>query len=495
MRAFLTLILFFSVAATHTSHIDLEKRTHSSTGPNVILVIADQMRGDALGVMGHPLVKSPNIDRLASRGVLFTHYFVNNPVCVPSRMSMFSGKYPHEHGALSNKGSLTGQRHVRLSSPDSTLLGYFTSRGYRLGWFGKDNHTYRRSVLDSLLDGNTSRRREAFRAYANHTPPHWYGASPWPNEQLYASQTTTDALDFIKQPSESPFFVVLSLFDPHPPYFAPAEYVANYPLNRIQIPERIDPQELGERLADHKRALLYDELTDYDLKAAMAHYYAAIEWGVDHQVGRILDVIDEQNLTEETIIVFTSEHGDFMGDYGMVRKGMFLYDALLHVPFIWHAPGRIEEGIQTSALSQSVDLMPTLIELTEGDATAYQGRSLVPLLKGQADWKDDRTIFASAAYSTLPNEYFDSPERPYYSPLQDETKAFHSRVFDRMTSPTARLAMARTKNWKLIISDTHPPELYHLHGERIEKKNVALHPQNRGVLSELKAELDAHWTW
>ena len=483
---FWPLLLFFCVSLSGVSH-----PIHEASPRNVILIIADQMRGDALSVLEHPNARTPNLDRMANSGVLFTNYFTNNPVCAPSRMSMFSGLYPHEHGALSNKGPS-----VRFSSADNTLLGYFNEKGYRLGWFGKDNHTYTRQVLDALLDGNSSRKREAFRAYSPHTPPHWASSSPWPQSELFAYKTTTDAIHFISTNSEGPFFAVLSLFDPHPPYFAPADYIARYPIDDIQLPEYSDPALLSDRLSNHKRAMLFHLITERELKNTMAHYYAAIEWGVDHQVGRILDSIAELGIENNTIVVFTSEHGDFMGEFGMVRKGMFLYDALLHVPFIWLAKGMIEEGIQSDALTQSVDLLPTLIELTGGDLPSYSGVSLAGILKGaKKEISADRTIIASAGYTPIPSNYFHSPEAPYFESTTGESRPFHSRILDLQTSPKSRTLMARTKDWKLILSETTPPELYRMDSGRREKNNLAHLPEHAHILDRLRNRAQEAWSW
>lgn len=465
--------------------------TSPSTSPNVILIIADQMRGDAISALGHPNIRTPHLDRMAEDGVLFTNYFTNNPVCVPSRMSMFSGLYPHEHGALSNKGPKT-----RFSSEQGTLLGYFHDNGYRLGWFGKDNHTFDRAVLDSLLDANSSRRREGFRAYGTHTSPHWASTSPWPMEDLFAYKTTTDVIDFISEEQASPFFAVLSLFDPHPPYFAPADYVAHYPIDDIVLPEYTEPSHLGELLAHHKQAMLFDVLTESDLKNTMAHYYAAIEWGVDYQVGRVLDTLASLDLKDNTIVLFTSEHGDFMGEYGMVRKGMFLYDALLHVPFIWYAPGHIQQGLVTDALTHSVDILPSLIELTGGIPYENSGESLIQILKGASrEAKPDRTIFASAGYTPIPATYFDAPETPYFTQESTHARAFHSRILDLQTRPSSRMIMARTKEWKLIMSETHPPELYRVHDNLREKENLINTPEHSAIQAELTFLARQTWDW
>lgn len=471
------------------SHLAMPSPSGPSNQPNVILIIADQMRGDALGILGHPDVQTPNLDRMANGGVLFSNFFVNNPVCVPSRMSLHSGRYPHEHGSISNKES------VRFTSLDGTLLGYFKEKGYRLGWFGKDNHAYDRSVLNESLDANSSRRREAFRAYQSHTAPHWYSHTPWPNEQLFPVLTTNDAISFIVDSDDRPFFTVLSLFDPHPPYFAPAAYVANYPPNQLTLPTYTDPSNLSSRLANQKRAMLYDTMTESDLRGTLAHYYAAIEWGIDAQVGRLLDALQENQVLDNTIIIFTSEHGDFMGEFGMIRKGMFLYDALLHVPFILHAPGHIPAGHRSEVLAQGVDLYPTLLDLLGDTApSSLPGRSLIPYFNGSPEINADHFIFAGSGYGELPPDYFDNPEIPYYHPEAPD-RPLHTRIYDHTMPPRHRTAMLRTQDWKLILSETQPPELYDMRSSQREEQNVAGSEVHADRVQAMTKQLKEIWDW
>ena len=449
------------------------------------------MRGDALGILGHPDVRTPNLDRIAREGVLFENYFVNNPVCAPSRMSVHSGLYPHQHGSISNVES------VRLTSTDNTLLGFFKDRGYKLGWFGKDNHAYSRDVLNETLDANTSRRREAFRAYNAYVPPHWHSDTPWPKEELFPIKTTDDAIKFIENThEEAPFFAILSLFDPHPPYFAPAAYAAHYPPEKLTLPVYVDPATLSPRLDAQKHAMLYDRMDEADLRATMAYYYAAIEWGVDYQVGRLLDTLEREGITENTIVIFTADHGDFMGEFGMIRKGMYLYDALLHVPFIWYAPGRITSGYKSSVLAQGVDVFPTLLDLVdEPDGKGLPGRSLKPFLMGEEEYDPNHTIFAMAGYGDLPDDYFEHPEKPYFDPPGPESIAFHTRIYDITMPPRFKTAMARNAEWKLILSETHPPELYRMNGEWQEKENLAGVAEYQSVYDDLYGQINRMWRW
>lgn len=455
--------------------------------PNIVFIICDQMRGDALSVLGAPNARTPNLKKMASEGVLFENFFVNNPVCAPSRISFFTGLYPHQHGKLTNtNGEL-------IQSMDNSMFGYFKKRGYRIGWFGKNHHSHDKSLFDEL-DSVRGRNREPFRNYNKYVPPHWHSDFLWPKEDTYAPITTKDGIEFINESKEDePFFLYLSYFDPHPPYMAPAEYTSQYCSGDIELPPFIHPSNLSSRLEEEYRLRRYDKLTEADLKETMRYYYAAIEWGVDYQVGQILQALENKGLTDNTIVVFTSDHGDFMGEYHMVRKGMFLYDALLHVPFIWYAPGRIKEGLRTKVMAQGVDLFPTLADLTGGQIPEnLSGRSLVSFLSGKIEDEEDFTVFASAAYNDLPSGYFDDPE-PYYDP--ESNAPFHYRVQPLTWEGKYKTVMARTKSWKLILNESRPAELYHMDGGWTEKKNVADNPDYADILASLRAKIENVWKW
>jgi len=166
--------------------------------PNIIFIISDQMRGDALSCLGSRNARTPNLDKMAAGGVVFENCFSNNPVCIPARKSIFSGLYPHQHGSLTNK-----QR--KLLHFENTMAAYFQKRGYRIGWIGK-NHTIQKSELNHF-DTASIRAREPFRKYNRWVPPYWHGDTYWPREKCYPKKNTDESIDFIKQAKRGePFF-------------------------------------------------------------------------------------------------------------------------------------------------------------------------------------------------------------------------------------------------------------------------------------------------
>jgi arylsulfatase len=282
---------------TSISFPSIIRSKSSQNPPNIVFIICDQMRGDALSCLGSSNARTPHLDKMAREGVLFKNCFANNPVCLPSRKSFFSGLYPHQHGSLTNN---SGQS---LPTLEGTLLGYLKQKGYRTGWIGK-NHTYSNQALKGL-DVTSIRAREPFRAYSKYVPPFWHSDTLWPEEECYPRKNTDEGIQFIQSSKKNqPFFLHLSYFDPHPPYMAPSEFSCRYNSKDMTIPPFISPDKLSPRLAEHARALHYDRIKDSDLTETMRYYYAAIEWGVDFQVGRILKSLETNGLLENTIVIF-----------------------------------------------------------------------------------------------------------------------------------------------------------------------------------------------
>jgi arylsulfatase A-like enzyme len=454
--------------------------------PNVVYIICDQMRADALGYLGNPNAHTPHLDRLAAQGVCCTRWFSNNPVCAPSRATAFTGMYPHEHGRTTNHD---GAPPGRL---EGTLCGHFAERGYRLGWVGK-NHTYAEAAL-RRLDYYRPRGREPFRDYPPQVPPWWHSSMYWPEDACHASLNTRDAVEFLDaQEGGQPFFLHVSYFDPHPPYFAPAAAVEAFGQRDMRLPETVPPERLSQRLADYARAMAFGQMSDASLRQTMRHYHAAIAWGVDAQVGALVEALEARGLLENTVLLFTSDHGDFMGDHHMVRKGMFHYDALLHVPMIWYAPGRIEGGRQLGAEGSHVDLFPTLAELTgAGVPEGLSGRSYAGVLLGETPPDEARPVHASATYGDLPTGYFDDPER-LDDPIREQP--LHKAVMDLTMAGTRRTAMVRTRDWKFIRNETGGNELYALSGGVLERENVAGTPAHEAVQAALLRQTEEFWPW
>ena len=446
--------------------------------PNVLFIICDQMRADALGMLGNPNAKTPNLDRLAAEGVLFDRCKSTNPVCVPSRKSIFTGLYPHHHGSLTNE-------HDSFLPMQDSMIGYFREKGYKTGYFGK-NHAYTKEAM-ALVDAQSVRDREKFRAYDANVTPWWHAEAPWPEQECHPHLNTEDTLRFLEgvKPGER-FFATVSYFDPHPPYFAPPRHVRRINADSMVVPKTPLPSALGPRIDEHSQGMGFEKMTDAVIRETMQHYHAAVDWGVDEQVGRLMAGLRKTGHDQNTVVVMVSDHGDFMGNYHMVRKGMFLYEALLHVPMIWWGPGRITKGLRSAAPVQLHDVFPTLVGMTGGKVpNRIDGVSAKPLITGSK--QGGRTVaYASAGYGEL-----DAAK------LKADTgkDALHTRVFDQEMQETNRTAMIREGEWKLILSETRGPELYHLPGRTHEVKNLAEDKASAGVRRDLESKLRKWWAW
>ena len=320
-----------------------------------------------------------------------------------------------------------------------------------------------------------------------------HSAVYWPEEDCFPHVNTESAIKFIGEARSDPFFLHVSYFDPHPPYMAPAKYVTRYDASDIVLRSGSKPAALGNRLDQFAQAMGYQHLGREDLIETMRYYYAQVEWGVDQPVGRLLGALESKGLAENTIVVLTADHGDFMGDYGMVRKGMFLYDSLLHVPLLWWAPGRIAASVRTDALAQSSDLFPTLAELTGGShPEAASGISLADTLLQKASATGRQEIYTSAAYGDLAPGVLP----PDLAPRDKEASPRHSRVLGPTMDPAHRTKMVRSHEWKFILNETEPPELYRLSGTTPrERENVAGSREHLAVRQDMERRLNAWWSW
>lgn len=316
--------------------------------PNVLFVFADQLRGMDIHCAGNPEVITPNIDKLAAEGTLFRRAFANVPVCTPSRAVILTGRYPLANRVIGND----------LPLPDDmpTIGEWFRDSGYRTGYIGKWH-----------LDGvprtrfTPGARRHGFEHWAAYNcshdyfrPEKWYRDAPEPViiEGYEPEVQTTEALDFIATRDDRPFCLVLSWGPPHDPYpMVPERYRQRYDPERLTLRPNVRPlHPASEPLA---RGL--------EPRRTLADYYAAIT-GLDEQVGRLLDALAEAGLNENTIVVFTSDHGDQLWSHGRMKKQQ-PFEESIRVPLICRWPGRVPAGRRTGALFSTVDLAPTLCGL------------------------------------------------------------------------------------------------------------------------------------
>lgn len=331
--------------------------------PNVLILFPDQFRAQALGVMGNPDVKTPHIDRLAAEGLLLRHTFANTPVCCPARANILTGRYAHRNGMVAND--------LRLRESEVTIAEVLRRAGYRTGFVGKWHLDGGPRLPGYVPPGE---RRQGFEFWAanecshSHFDTQYFRDSPEPIPiRRFEPEVWADlAIEFLTASAkdERPFFLQVAMGPPHDPYRAPEKYRARY-----------DPGKLTMR--DNWR-----EGTRVPGREDLAQYYAMIT-AIDDQVGRVLETLGQLNLSENTIVLFSSDHGDMFGSQGTILKRK-PWEESIGIPGIIRYPRRVEAGRTTDALFTHVDFAPTLLGLCGiGTPSSMQGADLSPLILGQ----------------------------------------------------------------------------------------------------------------
>ncbi len=368
--------------------------------PNVLFLICDDLNCD-LGCYGHPLVRTPNIDALAQRGMRFERAYCQFPLCGPSRASFMTGLYPDQ--SLVRRNGIYIREHVPNVVTLSQMFrahGYFATRVGKIyhynvprhiGTSGHDdpyswNQTFNprgRDVDDE--DKIFSLRKGSFGGTLS-----WLAADGTDEEQTdgMAATLTADLLQeyAAREQQRQPFFLAVGLYRPHTPYVAPRKYFDMYPREKITVPKVPEgylqtlPQPARQTLLRKKDQL---NLPDDLARQAIQGYYASITFA-DAQVGRIMAALRETGLDKNTIVVFTSDHGYHMGEHGYYQKTT-LFENAARVPLIVSYPGMNTAGQTTLAPAEMVDFYPTLAELAGVKAPrSISGVSLVPALQDPA---------------------------------------------------------------------------------------------------------------
>lgn len=391
--------------------------------PNIVLITTDQQRWDTLGCAGNAVVRTPHIDRLAAEGVCFARAYAQSPLCMPSRASLITGRYPRAHGVMTNWVSLpageasmqdclrgagyttaaVGKMHYRLLLNTGTEADALQSPPYGYDHLVLADGKY--GVLSPAEDDYRTLLRQ--QGWFDASRDYWkdpavYGAfeavaSPLPPE-LYIDQFIGDAaVGFLRRGTREPFFLWVSFCSPHHPFDPPRPYDTLYDPADMPSPHRREdelerkPPEYGAHLEQILgiRTGRPRRLTEEVVRRVIAYYYGMITL-LDAQVARVLQVLREAALLERTAIVFASDHGEFLGDHGLLLKAEMLCDALVRVPLVVRYPARFAGGAPREEFVELVDLLPTMLDLAGVNVPArVQGRSLVPLCEGQgAGWRD-----------------------------------------------------------------------------------------------------------
>ena len=455
-------LIFFTIAIFCLSHSPHAKERK----PNILLLMSDDLNS-ALSGFGHPQCKTPRLDALAKRGVRFENMHCQYPVCGSSRASLMTGLYPYTNGMLGNGGNL------RKNLPNVvTLSQLFRNNGYHAGRVSKIYHmgipfeiiagtadhddapSWDETVNIKAPEQNAPGERTEW-SPKDKSSQTFTGVEASTGDLEHADGMAADAaIEFLKQNKDKPFFLGCGFVRPHVPLVAPSKYFDRYDRDTMVAPEvpKGDLEDVPKIIRNYKSIDRYGVTPELH-KGLLEAYYASISY-MDEQVGRVLKALDELGLRENTIVIFSSDHGYLLGHHHKFQK-QHLFEESTRVPFILSVPWMTKShGHASNKITELVDLYPTLAELAGLTPPAnLQGQSLLPLLKNPTtkEWSKDLAFSIS-----------------------------------RSGGESIRTSKWRFTHWGFGAKGE---ELYDLQNDPNEFTNLARDPNYSGRLNQLKARL------
>ena len=466
--------------------------------PNVVMFITDGHRAGALGCYGSDIAQTPHIDAFSQESARFRRAFCTHSVCMPTRASIFTGRYPHVHGVWANG--------IALPRDEVTLPQVLAEAGYATCATGKvhfepqEPYEGRAPIIDTSepyygfrevhLSENAIGRE--YLGFIDREHPRLSQQArkrvDMPAEVHELRWITDQGIDFARRHAAgpAPFFLSCSFHELSPPCITPLEYAGHFDPAGVPVPD-LREDDLAGRPPFYRQCyegyLARGRQPDEPaLRRLIAGYYDQLRF-IDHQFGRLTEALRSLGLWDNTIVLFTADHGLSLNDHWQWRHGPFLFDEVTNIPMLWHAPGVTAAGAN-QALVEGVDIMPTVLELCGVETPAgVQGRSLVPLLRG--------------APGALGRE----------SVLLQERRAPDLEVRGIDPDTVWQVAL-RTEQYKLTHYHDYPHgELYDLRQDPGEFVNLYSDPAYRSVRSDLEALLverlvgsqdplpGRHWAW
>ncbi|TZF81204.1 sulfatase-like hydrolase/transferase [Pedobacter sp. BS3] len=473
----------------------LGQSTPAKNAPNIVLIITDQIRADACKREGFPLDTMPFLDSLAKDGTWLNKAYCAAPACVPSRTSMMTGRFPNATRVKSNMN-------VQDATYTADLIDVVKSKGYTTALVGK-NHSYLKpehfdywkGYFHLGVDKPETDEEKAFNQYLQST--HYYVSlkpAPFPAEMQLPSRIAKDSADWIKntaQKQDKPFFLYMSIPEPHNPYQVSEPYYSMFP------PETLPPVKAGAEVLPKKgnKWVLQKKMMEMgyphfekNIPRIRSNYYGMLRL-IDDQVKKFVDFLKAENLYDNTILIFVGDHGDFTGEYGLIKKGVEVPECLTRIPMIWHGPGIAKNAQPHTAHVSNVDIMPTIcdmlgVRLPDG----VQGRSLWPLLTGDKYPKAEfESIVVQQGFGGL---HFTNL-REYDPYTQDGTITKGKEEFDELNtwSQSGIMRMLRKDNWKLVYDMQGSGQLYNLAEDPAEINNLYGNNKYKDKQTELLQDL------
>ena len=452
-------------------------RVSRSASPNILIICCDQLRPFELGCHGHPVVQTPNIDALAARGVRFETACTPNPLCSPARGALLSGQYSRTcTGMLGNVGEPVQRR---CQFPDTTLPERLAVAGYKVALTG----VWHSGPHPHLLGFEETGYPKFYHLNTGQTYFDGKGRS-WSQEGYGPDFELGTTRRFLQRDHDRPFFLLHNIAQPHMPYFdMPDRFLRRYePDQAVLRPNTIvDGKPAHDEnwfkiyrydylYYQEKRPDMQDLPPGYDLRSLTAEYYGMIA-AVDDQVGILMASLDETGHLDNTVVVFTSDHGENLGSHGRFNKHS-VNDEAVRVPLLFSGPGGIRPGVNTAQVGSLVDIAPTLLSIAGQPVPAsMQGQDLSPILRGERDSLDD----PCAVVENVEGEIA----------IRTPT-----HLYAMMTEPQHGAPEARITNEQLMFYDlrSDPYEMSNLAGSGVQ-------PEIAGHLKQRLLEWDRQTPW
>ncbi|MDP6841499.1 MAG: alkaline phosphatase family protein [Rhodospirillales bacterium] len=489
---------------------------------NILFIMSDQLRWDYLSHTGHPSLETPNIDSLTRRGVTFERTYVQASVCGPARMSYYTGRYVTSHRSIWNyvplpvseltlgdylrpagmRVALTGKTHMAhdLAGMERIGIDPASERGVLLSEcgfepFDRDDGLYHQGLFPKLETNYANYLRA--KGYDSPNPWHDFANSAegpggeilsgWSlrNARLPArvaeadsetAYTTDRAIQFISEQGEAPWCLHLSYIKPHWPYMAPAPYNDMYgpadvkPVRR-RPEELTDPHPVYAAFMEHEESVAFRRA---EVRETVIPTYMGMIKQIDDHLGRLFKVLEAQGRMDDTLIIFTSDHGDYLGDHYLGEKELF-HEEIIRVPFILADPDPAADGTRgkvVNELVESIDLVPTCLAYAGLEIPNHilEGRSLMPFLRGSPpdDWRD--AVFCEVDYS-----------------FRHRTRTALGRPIDG-----CRAFMVRTDRWKYVFYEGFPAQLFDLENDPDEFHDLGRDAAHQPIRDEMHERL---FTW
>jgi len=434
--------------------------------PNILFIYSDQHRYDCVGANGHPLIKTPNMDRLAAEGANFSHAFTPIPICVPARCSLLTGQWATQHGVIWN---YDGENFKRLDPQVPTCTRAVQATGYHNIHIGRWHVDPERTPIEygsheyipswrygkwRKAQGIPNRPRGG--GWRGGTDPH---ARP---EQTFLGWSAGHVIRWIEQCQEEsdPFFIRWQMAEPHLPCCPCEPFASMYPPGDIEPWPGFAEGFEGKPYIQRQMLATWglEDLTWEDWAPVVARYLGVISQ-LDSQIGRVLDTLERLGLGENTLVIYSADHGDMCGSHRMIDKHYIMYDDVVRIPLMMRWPGTIPPGRTVDAfVANAIDFASTFCDVAGADVPeTFSGRSLMPLACGTS--KGER---------------------------QDIFSTYHGNQFGAFSQ-----RMVRDRRWKYVWNATAPDELYDLDTDPGELTNRAADPACAAELKRLRLRLVA----